>query len=113
MIAEKFTTTFSIRRKQWVDMEIGEKTVKQTMETEVGTFKGYIQQASGEYVQFLNLSITKGYIVWCPLGTSVSEGDVIYKGDLAYTVRNKQVNNDGCNGHIQLGVELIGKEDGS
>lgn len=109
MITSKFTTTFTLKRTTWSEVLINGKTIKKTVEADGDSFLGYIQQADAEYAQYNNLTTTKGYSVWCAIGTGVAEGDTIYNDNIAYEVRAKQTFIDGCNPHIQLAVELIGQ----
>jgi hypothetical protein len=114
MLSNRFTTTFTVKKKVWTKVTVGSKEVDRTIEIDGASFKGYLQQATPEYAQSFNLTMTKGFSLWCPLSADVFEGDTIYKGETAYTVRARQNYKDGCNPHAQLAVELIGIEnDGS
>ena len=111
MIRERFKTTFTTKKKVWTKVTVGEKEVDRTAEIDGTPFKGYLQQATPEYAQYFNLTMTKGYSLWCPLSADVFEGDTVYKGETAYLVRARQDYRDGDNHHAQLAVELIGVDD--
>lgn len=112
MIAKKFTTLFGISRKVWTMKTVGSTQVDIAEEQEVGSFSGYIQSATAEYAQYMGLSLTKGYTVWCPLLTTVAEGDTIVADAVAYQVRARQEYRDSTNPHAQLAVEMIGTDYG-
>jgi len=114
MILDKFKTTFTVKKKVWTKVTVNEKEVDRTVEVDGDSFKGYLQQATAEYAQYFNLTMTKGYSLWCPVSADVFEGDTIYQDETAYLVRARQDFKDGDNPHTQLAVELIGVEqDGS
>jgi hypothetical protein len=114
MITQHYTTPFEITRNQWVKVTIGDKEIDQTAEVVVGSFNGHLQQATAEYAQYNGLSLSKGYTVWCPLTTKVGEGDTITTNGIQYLVRARKELLVGDNQHLQLAIELIGKEkDGS
>jgi hypothetical protein len=114
MLSNRLTITFTVKKKVWTKVTVGSKEVDHTVEIDGAGFKGYLQQATPEYAQYFNLTMTKGYSLWCPLSSDVFEGDTIYDGQVAYLVRARQDYRDGENPHAQLAVELIGIEnDGS
>lgn len=81
--------------------------------TAVSSFSGFIQQAGPELFARLHLSFTKAYIILCPVGTNVLEGDTITADGYNYSVRAKQENTIGDNQHIHLIVELDTIPEGS
>jgi hypothetical protein len=103
MIADFFTTSFSIKRAVWLTDGDGNKYSEEQI---VETFSGHIQQATIELAQGLGISFTKAFTIWCPINTDVKEGDVLYTSAAAYSVRAKRENNIGDNRHIELTVEL-------
>jgi hypothetical protein len=110
MIAIKMTTPFSILRTVWGVQSVGGKDVDIADEQTVGTFNGYIQQATPEYAQYMGINVAKGHSVWCPLSTQVSEGDTISADGVQYQVRARIDYRDGDNPHAQLAVEMIGTD---
>jgi hypothetical protein len=110
MILEKFKTTFTVKKKVWTIVTMNNKQVDRTTEVDGDSFNGHLQQATAEYAQSYNLSLTKGYSLWCPLSANVFEGDIIHQDGTAYTVRARQDYRDGDNPHAQLAVELIGSD---
>lgn len=113
MIADKFTTEFTVLRDEWTTETVDEVEIDKSEEVAVGSFYGYRQQASAQYMQSLGLTITKPHIIWCPVDTDVNEGDVLESDFGTDTVRAKQVNRDGNNAHIELIVENTAEEQGS
>ena len=109
-IAKKFTTSFAVKRQVWTTESVGEKTVDLSGEAIVGTFLGYRQQASPEYVQSLGLQISKPHIIWCAVNGNVVEGDILSSTYGIDRVRAVQVNRDGNNAHKELVIEHIGEE---
>ncbi len=108
MLEDKFTTTFSVLRQQWGTEVVGMDTVDVAAEAAVGSFAGYRQQATAEYVQSLGLQMTKPHFIWCPVDANVAEGDTLSSSYGIDRVRGIQVNRDGRNAHKQLLVEHIG-----
>lgn len=109
MIENKFTTEFSVYRPTWSIKMIEDEVIDVNEEELAGTFNGYIQQATADYIQSLGLTMTKPHIVWCGVETDVVSGDVI-KADGVYSVRAKQINNDGVNAHCELIVEQTSED---
>lgn len=110
-IEKHFTILFTVKRQTWTIETEGDVDIDKSEETIIGTFKGFVQQASAQYVQSLGLTFTKAYVIWCALGTNVNDGDVLESDTQTFTVRGKQENKDGRNPHIELIVELSGDEE--
>lgn len=101
-ISRFYTTTFTVYRQVYV----GNKSSLSS----IGTFDGHIQQASPEIAEFIGISFSKAFTVWCDESEDVQESDVIEDGATQYIVRAKQNNvAAGDNKHLQLIVQL--KED--
>ena len=109
MIALKFTTVFTVKRQAWTTEIVGDKTIDRSEEATAGTFLGYRQQASPEYVQSIGLQISKPHTIWCPVDANVVEGDVLQSTYGVDRVRYMQINRDGNNSHKELVVEFIGE----
>lgn len=101
MINHLFTKEFTVLRQ----VENTEGEIYSSGEESIGTFKGYIQQASPEYVLSLGLTITKPHLIWCPLDTDVKEGDVVLCDLGELSIRGVQLNRDGVNKHKELVAE--------
>lgn len=112
MIERKFTTEFTIKRMGWTTETIGDKTIDKTGEVTIGTFNGYRQQSSSDYVQSLGLQVSKPHIIWCPVDTQVVEGDLVESANGMDRVRAIQINRDGQNTHRELIVEYLGVDAG-
>lgn len=109
MIERKFTTTFTIKRQAWTTEVVGSETIDKSDEVSIGTFNGYRQQSSSDYVQSLGLEVTKPHIVWCGTEVNIIEGDIIESIFGNDKVRAVQVNRDGINTHKELIVEALGE----
>jgi hypothetical protein len=109
MIDKFYKTSFEVKRQEWVTETINSKQIKKSSEVTVATFSGHIQQADPEFAQFLGLSTTKTFIVWCPVATDVDDGDTLVTSDSKYGVRGKKLNQNGKNKHLELVVEWFGK----
>ena len=109
MIAAKFTTTFTVKRQGWTTEIVGDKTIDRSAEATAGTFLGYRQQSTPDYVQSLGLQMSKPHTVWCPVLANVVEGDVLESTYGVDRVRNVQINRDGNDAHKELVVEFIGE----
>lgn len=108
MIIAKFTTPFEVHRNVWTQVMVNGKQVDRTVEAVELPFNGYKQQATAEYAQAYNLTLSKAYTVWCPLSAKVAEGDTVVADEVQYTVRARREYKDGCNPHAELAVEMIG-----
>jgi hypothetical protein len=97
MIERLFTTNLTVSRPVW--------TGDSAINTVTGTFGGHMQQARAELAQQLGYAMTKTFIIWCPIGTDVQEGDSLTDGTNTFSVRGVQVNNNGANPHKELTVE--------
>lgn len=102
MIADFYTTTFTVKRSVWVT-DIGNNPYSTEMGQ--GTFDGHLQQAAADLVQHMGLSLTKTFAVWCALGTDVIDGDTLETAEGTYSVRAIQSYAIGGNAHLELIVE--------
>ena len=109
MIALKFTTVFTVKRQAWTTEIVGDKTIDKSDESTAGTFLGYRQQATAEYVQSLGLQLSKPHSIWCPVDANVVEGDILTSTYGVDKVRAVQINRDGNDAHKELVVEFIGE----
>lgn len=109
MIALKFTTVFTAKRQAWTTEIVGDKTIDKSDEATAGTFLGYRQQATAEYVQSLGLQLSKPHSIWCPVDANVVEGDILTSTYGVDKVRAVQINRDGNDAHKELVVEFIGE----
>jgi hypothetical protein len=103
MISDFYTTEFSIKRAAWTEDGEGNPYSEEQV---VVSFNGHIQQAQAELATNLGLSLTKAFMVWCPIGTNVKEGDILDTTEASYSVRAVQDFNNGDNKHMELIVEL-------
>jgi hypothetical protein len=109
MIERLYKYTFLVKRQELVTTVIDDKVIKKSEEVEIGTFRGYIQQADAEFIQNFAITYTKPHIVWCSLNTDVRDGDILISDNFGtFAVRGKQINRDGRNNHLQLTVEWYG-----
>lgn len=102
MIADFFTTTFSVKRSVWTTDVDGNPYSTEAVQ---GTFDGHIQQARAELIENLGLTFTKAFSVWCALDTDVADGDTLVTDTATYSVRAIQRNAIGGNAHLELIVE--------
>jgi hypothetical protein len=75
--------------------------------SEVGSFKGHLQQPSAELVENLGLSFTNSFILWCDIDTDIERGDDLEDEDNnTYSIRsiNKR-NYRGSNQHLEIFIE--------
>lgn len=104
MINKFFDKTFTILRKEWTTDDDGYQS---SVDDEVGTFKGHLQQATPQLAVNMRMNFTTTFSVWCPPNTDVRLGDTIVYDGIYYTVREKQNNGFvGKNKHLELVVEL-------
>jgi enhancing lycopene biosynthesis protein 2 len=79
-------------------------------EQSAGSFVGHIQQAKPETAETIGETWSQVFTVWCPVGTSVQEGDkvVVSTGAYAetYYVRQIMKNAVGINQHLELVLSL-------
>lgn len=110
MILNKFTTEFTRFGQVWTQETVNGSLIDKSVEAEMGTFNGYRQQASPEYLQYVSQTLSKPHIIWCPVDTDVAEGETLESVFGVDKVRAIQVNRDGRNPHKELLVEHIGFE---
>lgn len=104
MISKFFTTTFTIYRNVWSTDLNG---FESSDESDVGTFRGHLQQISAEQSLNLGMNFTTSFQIWCSPTTDVKVGDRISVGEIFYSVRAIQDNGMvGINKHLQVFVEL-------
>jgi hypothetical protein len=103
MIDDFFTTLFTVSRLVWKTDTFNNRYSEQGIVT---TFYGQIQQASAELVQSLALSLTKSYLIWCPLNTNAIEGDTLMTTTQVFSVKAVMDYAIGDNKHKQLVVQL-------
>lgn len=100
MLSNFYDKTFTVNRMVW---SVGSN--RGSSLSEVGTFQGYLQQASQELVERFAMNFQTSFSIWCDIGTDVKIGDTLEEGNSVYTVRAIQINNTGNHPHLQLGVE--------
>lgn len=103
MIAAWFKTPMQAERSAWGTDGEGNPSSERTV---VSSFNGFVEQANAELIARLKLSYTKAYVILCPIGTDVLEGDVVIAEGKRYSVHAKQENTIGQNPHIHLVAEL-------
>lgn len=107
MIEKFYTKTATNYRQVWSEDE----DIFSSAETEIGTFKCHIQQASPALIENLGLNFTNTFSIWCAVGTDVIKGDRLEIASATYEVREMQDNSHAKgNPHLELicerGTEL-------
>jgi len=109
MIADLFNTTCSVTRKVWTTDGSGNDYAS---DSTIGTVAAYISQTSAQIAQFAGLAFTKSYMVYCPFGSDVAEGDKLICGNYTYHVKGVQEFPQGDNAHLELLCERELKQNG-
>ena len=99
MISKFFTKTFTNSRQSDYVAGISEKT-------EVGTFKGHIQQPDPTLIESLGLSFTNTFTLWCAVDTDIQRGDFLEDADgFTYSIRSINKRNYGKNQHLEIFID--------
>jgi hypothetical protein len=103
MIEKFYTKNFTVTRGAWTTDSEG---FSSSAPTEIGTFKGHLQQISPKLSQYLNLNFTTTYSIWCGGLTDVKIGDILLCDGIYYSVKEIQNNTlVGSNTHIEIIAE--------
>jgi hypothetical protein len=103
MIESKYTKIVTVYRNSWTE---DEDNYFASEETEVGTIKGHLQQASPQDLENAQLNFTVGYTLWCSPTSDIKVGDRVEIDSESYSVRLLQDNSFiGSNKHYELVLE--------
>ena len=99
MINKFFTKTFTkSRQSDYVDGK--------SSKSDVGTFKGHIQQPDPTLIENLGLSFTNTFILWCAIDTDIEVGDSLIDADnMTYSIRSINKRDYGRNQHLEIFID--------